>query len=238
MNDAELSHRSHISCPHLSCPKREFGLSSRSTSRSRISRRLLIQELSLIESKLYNYFKISLLWIDDEVQLRSVVINMPQKNDLICAMKMSLFHRFKILGHSSTLLRQQHRLIFIIDDMISKLFYDGKLVNGQNTVIEARPLWQVVANFNHEQYDFPNSRIVPYVDGLNVLQIATNLMEVDSISADVITNDSMDIDALEKAEYQHLKLTEKRADRANEIAHMKERERQTSVNSYRSYNVN
>jgi hypothetical protein len=59
-----------------------------------------------------NYQKTTLIWFDDEeIQLRSVILHTLNDNDLAYSMKMSLFHRLKLLGHSSIMLHVQYGMI-------------------------------------------------------------------------------------------------------------------------------
>ncbi len=53
-------------------------------------------------------------------------------------MQMSLFHRLKLLRHSSMLLKPQYRMMNVIGNMISTLFYDQKLENDPETNIKSR----------------------------------------------------------------------------------------------------
>jgi long-subunit acyl-CoA synthetase (AMP-forming) len=93
---------------------------------------------------LKNYAKKSLLFIDDETQLRSIIINNSNQNEFVYSMQMSLFHRLKLLKHSAMLLTIQYRMINVIENMIFILFYDQKLQNEHETNIKSRFISQTI----------------------------------------------------------------------------------------------
>jgi superfamily I DNA and/or RNA helicase len=96
---------------------------------------------------LINYVKIFLILIDDEIQLRFVVLSISNNNEFVYLMKMFFFHRLELFHHLSIMLRVQYRMINIMKNMISNLFYDEKFVNDLETNISSRSFTQVIMQY-------------------------------------------------------------------------------------------
>jgi hypothetical protein len=114
---------------------------------------------------LANYAKTPLILIGDEAQLRPVVLSTPDNNGFVYPMKMSLFHRLKLLRHPSVMLRVQYRMVDIMGSMISDLFYDGKLVNGPGTDIPSRPLTQAIMQYVQDRWRVQSPIVLLNVEG-------------------------------------------------------------------------
>jgi hypothetical protein len=108
---------------------------------------------------LKNYAKKSLLFIDDEIQLRSIIISNSNQNEFVYSMQMSLFHRLKLLKHSAMLLTIQYRMINVIENMIFILFYDQRLQNEHETDIKSRFISQTIVQYAHDKWFIRSSLI-------------------------------------------------------------------------------
>lgn len=94
-----------------------------------------------------NYNKTPLIMIGDENQLRPVVASTSENNGFLYSMQVSLFHRLKLLGHPSVLLNVQYRMLDVIGNMVSDLFYARKLTNGSGTDLASRPVSQAILRY-------------------------------------------------------------------------------------------
>jgi hypothetical protein len=101
---------------------------------------------------LSNYVKKSLLLIDDDAQLRSIIFNDSNQNEFIYSMLMSLFHRLKLLKHSSMLLKIQYQMLNVIENMISTFFYDQKLKNDHETNLISRFISQTIIEYVNRKW--------------------------------------------------------------------------------------
>jgi superfamily I DNA and/or RNA helicase len=101
---------------------------------------------------LSNYVKKLLLLIDDDAQLRSIILNDSNQNEFVYSMLMSLFHRLKLLRHSSMLLKTQYRMLNVIENMISTLFYDQRLKNDHETNLISRFISQTIIEYVNRRW--------------------------------------------------------------------------------------
>jgi superfamily I DNA and/or RNA helicase len=101
---------------------------------------------------LSNYVKKLLLLIDDDAQLRSIIFSDSNQNEFVYSMLMSLFHRLKLLRHSSMLLKIQYRMLNVIENMISTLFYDQRLKNDHETDLISRFISQTIIEYVNRRW--------------------------------------------------------------------------------------
>jgi hypothetical protein len=91
--------------------------------------------------------------IEDEAQLRLIILNIHKNNDFKNFLKMSLFYKMKFLNQSSMLFSVQYRMINVIDFMISKLFYANQITNDERTFIVNRFLSRAIINYFTKTYN-------------------------------------------------------------------------------------
>ncbi len=102
---------------------------------------------------LKNYFKTFLVMIEDEAQLRSIILSIHKNNDFKNSLKMFLFYRLKLLNQLSMFFSVQYRMINVIDFMISKLFYANQETNDERTFIVNRFLSRAIINYFTKTYN-------------------------------------------------------------------------------------
>jgi hypothetical protein len=102
---------------------------------------------------LKNYFKTFLVMIEDEAQLRLIILSIHKNNDFKNFLKMSLFYKLKFLNQSSIFFNVQYRMINVIDFMISKLFYANQIMNDESTFIVDRFLSRAIINYFTKTYN-------------------------------------------------------------------------------------
>ncbi len=91
--------------------------------------------------------------IEDEAQLRSIILSIHKNNDFKSFLKMFLFYKLKFLNQSSMLFSVQYRMINVIDFMISKLFYANQVTNDERTFIIDRFLSRAIINYFTKTYN-------------------------------------------------------------------------------------
>jgi hypothetical protein len=106
---------------------------------------------------LENYFRTFLIMIENEAQLRSIILSIHKNNDFKNSLKMSLFYKLKFLNQSSMLFSVQYRMIDVIDSMISKLFYANRVTNDKRTFVVDRSLSRAIINYFTKTYNVSSS---------------------------------------------------------------------------------
>ncbi len=102
---------------------------------------------------LKNYFKTFLVMIENEAQLRLIILNIHKNNDFKNSLKMSLFYKLKFLNQSSMFFNVQYRMINVIDFMILKFFYANHVTNDERTFIVDRFLSRAIINYFTKTYN-------------------------------------------------------------------------------------
>jgi hypothetical protein len=126
------------------------------------SQLIVIDEVTrTIESNVWNilknYLKTFLVMIEDEAQLRSIILSIHKNNDFKSFLKMFLFYKLKFLNQSSMLFNVQYRMINVIDFMILKLFYANQITNDEQTFIVDRFLSRAIINYFTKTYNVSSS---------------------------------------------------------------------------------
>jgi hypothetical protein len=133
---------------------------------------------------LSNYAKKLLLLIDDDAQLRSIILSDSNQNEFVYSMLMSLFHRLKLLKHSSMLLKTQYRMLNVIENMISTFFYDQRLKNDHETNLILRFISQTIIEYVNRRWSIQSFMILYDVfeqTNKNSTKSSFNLMNVFAI---------------------------------------------------------
>jgi hypothetical protein len=133
---------------------------------------------------LNNYAKKFLLLIDDDAQLHSIILNDSNQNEFVYSMLMSLFHRLKLLRHSSMLLKTQYRMLNVYENMISTFFYDQRLKNDHETDLISRFISQTIIEYVNRKWSIQSFMILYDVSeqaNKNSTRSSFNLMNVFAI---------------------------------------------------------
>jgi hypothetical protein len=111
---------------------------------------------------LNNYVKKFLLLIDDDAQLRSIILSDSNQNEFVYSMLMSLFHRLKLLKHSSMLLKIQYRMLINwsqswISNMSNNSIRFKSRIEHDYLFDESNRIWFVVRRSNSTRIDCSKS---------------------------------------------------------------------------------
>ena len=85
--------------------------------------------------------------INDEKQLKSIILNNQKNNNFHVFIKFSFFRRFKIFDHSNVFFHIQYKMIQFFEIMIFKLFYEKKIINDFDINISNRSLFLKIKKY-------------------------------------------------------------------------------------------
>ena len=171
------------------------------------SKLIVVDEtIRAIEPDIWNllehYVRVLLIMIGDAKQFRPTVVNTHQNKGFVKNLQVSYFERLKLPGHPSVMLTEQYRMVEPIGAMISTLFHEDKLMNGEGTAVADRQISSNLTNYFKRHYGIASPLMILSVRGklehnnrsmynrINAsegLNIVMNLIDSGTLEADDVT---------------------------------------------------
>ncbi|KAL9119583.1 MAG: hypothetical protein Q9187_003862 [Circinaria calcarea] len=137
-----------------------------------------------------NYPPCPIVLVGDPKQLDPIIKSQPLNSGFIKQLALPLFTRLMKMGHPSTLLVEQFRMLGLFSNLTSWTFYQGSLVNAPGTSQENRLMAQKLAEFNFNQYGLRSPGVI--IDATSHAEKDPNFSTFNYITA------SITLDFLEK----------------------------------------